>query len=140
MEPQAAGEPAAIRPNPAPATGSAPYDDGRGTAGPRGAGAGRGGRGEVAGRRGDGGAGRGRQGGTAEGFGSVSLRVQPADAEVLIDGEAWQRSPGTEPLVVQLGAGTHHIEIRKVGYRSYLTDVALGNGQVRTLNVSLTKQ
>jgi len=138
MEPQAAGEPAAIRPNPAPATGSAPYDDGRGTAGARGAGAGRGGRGEAGGR--GNGAGRGRQGGTAEGFGSVSLRVQPADAEVLIDGEAWQRSPGNEPLVVQLGAGTHHIEIRKEGYRSYLTDIALGNGQVRTLNVSLTKQ
>ncbi len=140
MEPQAPGEPAPIRPNPAPATGPAPYDDGRGTAGARGAGAGRGGRGEAAGGRGDGGIGRGRQGATAEGFGSVSLRIQPADAEVLIDGEPWQRSQGNEPLVVQLGAGTHHIEIRKEGYRSYLTDIPLGNGQVRTLNVSLTKQ
>ena len=139
MEPQASGEPAPTRPNPAPGAGPAPYDDGRGPAGARGAGAGRG-RGEAADRRGDAGGGRGRQGGTAEGFGSVSLRVQPADAEVLIDGEPWQGSPGNEPLVVQLGAGTHHIEIRKEGYRTYLTDVPLGNGQVRTLNVSLTKQ
>ena len=95
--------------------------------------------GEAAGRRG-GAAGRGRQNGPADGFGSLSLRVQPADAEVLIDGEPWQGSQGAEPLVVQLGAGTHHVEIRRDGYRTYLTDIPLGSGQVRTLNVSLTKQ
>jgi hypothetical protein len=38
------------------------------------------------------------------------------------------------------GAGTHHVEIRKDGYRSYLTDIPFGNGQTRTLNVALTKQ
>ena len=59
---------------------------------------------------------------------------------VLIDGEPWKGSMDNEPLLVQLGVGTHHVEIRKEGYRSYLTDIAVGNGQVRTLNVSLTKQ
>lgn len=132
MEPLAPGEAAAPRPDGTPFAGPGPYDDGRG-------GAGRGARGDAAGRRG-GGAGRGRLGGPAEGFASLSLRVQPADAEVLIDGEPWQGSQGGEPLVVQLGAGTHHIEIRKEGYRSYLTDIPLGNGQVRTLNVALTRQ
>jgi hypothetical protein len=137
------GEPAPPRPNGAPSAG--PYfgpgpgpgpgnndDGGRGGRGARGAGAGRGARGE--------GPGRGRQGGAPEGFGSLSLRVQPVDAEVLIDGEPWRGSGDNGPLVVQLGAGTHHVEIRKDGYRSYLTDVPLGNGQVRTLNVALTKQ
>lgn len=138
MQPLGPGEPAPPRPEPAAPAGPGPYFDDRPATGARGGGPGRGGPGEAAGRRG-GAAGRG-QIGPAEGFGSLSLRVQPADAEVLIDGEPWQGSQGAEPLVVQLGVGTHHVEIRKDGYRTYLTDIPLGNGQVRTLNVSLTKQ
>jgi hypothetical protein len=139
LEPLGPGEPAPPRPNGTASAG--PYsgpgqgstdDAGRGGRGARGAGAGRGGRAE--------GPGRGRQGGAPEGFGSLSLRVQPADAEVLIDGEVWQGSLDNERLVVQLGAGTHQIEIRKNGYRNYVTEIPIGNGQVRTLNVALTKQ
>jgi hypothetical protein len=139
MEPLGPGEPAPVRPEPSPLAGPGPYDTGRGNPGARGGAVGPD---EAAGRRGGGAVGRGRAGGAAaaEGFGSLSLRVQPADAEVLIDGEPWQGSQGGEPLVVQLGAGTHHVEIRKAGYRSYLTDIPLSNGQARTLNVSLTKQ
>ena len=135
MEPLGPGDPAPLRPEPSPLAGPGPYDNGRGNVGPRSTGS----RGEAAGRGGSAG-GRGRAGGAAEGFGSLSLRVQPADAEVLIDGEPWQGSQSGEPLVVQLGAGTHQIEIRKEGYRSYVTEIPLGNGQVRTLNVSLTRQ
>jgi PEGA domain-containing protein len=141
MEPLRPGEQASPRPDPAPGAGLGPGDDGgRGIA----RGAGRGARGEGAGRgegRGARSEGRGgRAGGPSEGFGSLSLRVQPADADVLIDGEPWRGSQESGPLIVQLGAGTHHIEIRKDGYRSYLTDIPLGNGQTRTLNVALTKQ
>jgi len=146
LEPLGPGEPAPPRPNGASPAG--PYfgpgpgpgnndDGGQGGRGARGAGAGRGARGEGEGRGRQGG---GRQGGAPEGFGSLSLRVQPADAEVLIDGEPWRGSGDNGPLVVQLGAGTHHVEIRKDGYRSYLTDIPFGNGQTRTLNVALTKQ
>ncbi len=127
MEPLAPGESAPPRPEARPFTargqGSGP---GQGPSDNR--------------SRGGGAGGRGRQGGAADGFGSLSLRVQPADAEVLIDGEPWQSSQGDEPLVVQLGSGTHEIEIRKEGYRTYLTEIPLGSGQSRTLNVSLTKQ
>jgi len=147
MEPLGPGEAAPARPSGTAFTGPAPIDGGpvpgargSGTGSGAGTGAGRGGPGEAVGRRGGGPGGRGRAGGAAEGFGSLSLRVQPADAEVLIDGEPWQGSQGDEPLIIQLGAGTHHLEIRKEGYRSYLTDIPLGNGQSRTLNVSLTKQ
>ncbi|MGH9241269.1 MAG: PEGA domain-containing protein [Vicinamibacterales bacterium] len=136
MEPLGPGEAAPPRPQTAPLPGRAggPRYDNGGPVGPpeaRGAGAGRGA-----------GGGRGRQGGpaVAEGFGSLSLRVQPADAQVLIDGEVWQGSLEGERLVIQLGAGTHHVEIRKDGYRNYRTDIPIGNGQVRTLNVALTKQ
>jgi hypothetical protein len=135
MEPLGPGEAAPPRPQtPLQGRAAGPRYDDRGPAGPpdaRGAGAGRGA-----------GGGRGRQGGpaAAEGFGSLSLRVQPADAQVLIDGEVWQGSLDGERLVIQLGAGTHHVEIRKDGYRNYMTDIPIGNGQVRTLNVALTKQ
>jgi hypothetical protein len=135
MQPLGAGETAPSRPQGAPIQGrgaDAPYDDRRPVPpDARGPGAGRGT-----------GGGRGRQGGPAapEGFGSLSLRVQPADAQVLIDGEVWQGSPDSDRLVIQLGAGTHNVEIRKDGYRSYLTDIPISNGQVRTLNVALTKQ
>ena len=146
MEPLRPGETATPpRPDPTPVAGpgTAPGDDGgRGIA----RGSGRGGRGEGAGRgegvgRGARGEGRGgRAGGPSDGFGSLSLRVQPADADVLIDGEPWRGSLDNGPLVVQLGTGPHHLEIRREGYRSYLTDIGIVYGQTRTLNVALTKQ
>jgi PEGA domain-containing protein len=142
MEPLRPGEQASPRPDPTPVAGPPGDDGGRGIA----RGAGRGGRGEGAGRgegggRGARGEGRGgRAGGPSDGFGSLSLRVQPADADVLIDGEPWRGSLDNGPLVVQLGTGPHHIEIRREGYRSYLTDIGIVYGQTRTLNVALTKQ
>ena len=76
----------------------------------------------------------------AEGFGGLSLRVQPADADVLIDGERWTGPLENERLTVQLGAAQHRLEIRKEGYRSYFTDVTIRNGETLTLNVALTRQ
>ena len=75
----------------------------------------------------------------AQGFGQLSLRVQPADAEVIIDGEKWEGAAAADRLDVQLSAGMHRLEIRKEGYRGYFTDVTIGNGQTRTLNVALTR-
>ena len=78
--------------------------------------------------------------GGAPSYGALSLRVQPADAEVRIDGEVWSGGLDNDRLVIQLGAGTHHLEIRKDGYRSYLTEISILVGQAKTLNVALTKQ
>ena len=77
---------------------------------------------------------------TAQGFGQLALRVQPADAEVLIDGEPWDGAADDERLVVELGAGLHRLEIRKDGYRRYFTDVTIRSGETRTVNVALTRQ
>jgi hypothetical protein len=41
---------------------------------------------------------------------------------------------------VQLGAGTHRLEIRKQGYRTYFTDITIRGNDTTTLNVALTKQ
>jgi hypothetical protein len=68
------------------------------------------------------------------------LRVQPADAEVLIDGEKWEGGATDERLVVQLGAGMHRLEIRKDGYRTYFTDITIRGNATTALNVALTKQ
>lgn len=76
----------------------------------------------------------------AAGFGELALRVQPADADVLIDGERWEGGATDERLVVQLGAGTHRLEIRKDGYRTYFTDITVRDNGTTALNVALTKQ
>ncbi len=75
----------------------------------------------------------------AQGFGSLVLRVQPAGAEVLIDGERWQGPEGQERLVVQLSAGPHRVEIRKDGYVTFTTEVRVGSGETTPLNVSLPR-
>lgn len=73
-------------------------------------------------------------------FGAISLRVQPADASIVIDGERWENAPVNERLIVQLGTGVHNVEIRRDGYRTYVTDITVRQGQTATINVSLTKQ
>jgi hypothetical protein len=69
-------------------------------------------------------------------FGTLAVRVQPADAEIAIDGERWE-APGGERIVVQLSEGTHRIEVRKEGYRAYSSTVRVRAGETTTLNVSL---
>jgi hypothetical protein len=71
-----------------------------------------------------------------EQFGTLSMRVQPGDAEVAIDGERWE-APGGERIVVQLSDGPHRIEVRKQGYVTYTSTVRVHGGETTTLNVSL---
>jgi hypothetical protein len=80
-----------------------------------------------------------RPGGDAA-FGGISIRVQPADAEVLIDGERWEGPASDEALVVQVAPGSHRIEVRKDGYRGYTAQVEVGAGQTAPINVSLPRQ
>lgn len=72
-------------------------------------------------------------------FGQVAIRVQPADAEVTIDGEPWRGPQGADRLVVHLAAGTHRVEIRKEGFDPFVTAVEIRRGDVTVLNVSLGK-
>jgi len=70
-------------------------------------------------------------------YGTLAIKVQPADAEVSIDGETW-RGPGAQDrLTVEVAEGSHTIEIRKSGYRTYVTQVDVRRGQATPLNVSL---
>ena len=73
---------------------------------------------------------------SARDYGSISIQVQPADAEVFIDGERWTGKEG-DTLVVEVPAGIRHVEIRRPGRQSYSADVDVRAGQTATLNVSL---
>lgn len=72
-------------------------------------------------------------------YGSIAIRVQPAEADVFIDGEPWQTSGTGDRLVVQVAEGTHRVEIRKDGYDVFTQTVNVRPGETITLNVSLTR-
>ena len=72
-------------------------------------------------------------------YGTVSVRVQPRDAQVLVDGEAWD-APDAGTIILQLADGLHRVEIRRSGYRPYSTDLRVRRGETTTLNVSLSRE
>ena len=74
---------------------------------------------------------------SASAYGTLTIRSQPADAEVSIDGENWRGPGGQDRLVIELAEGSHTIEIRKPGYRTYVTQVEIRRGEATPLNVSL---
>ena len=71
-------------------------------------------------------------------FGSLLLRVRPADATIVVDGEEWTAAAGEDQLVIELSEGAHRIEIRKPGFQTYATMVRVRRGEAVRLNVSLT--
>ena len=73
-------------------------------------------------------------------FGAIAIRVQPADAELLIDGERWDGPGDDEALVVQIAPGVHRIEARKEGYRTYSAEVTVTAAETTPLNVSLPRR
>jgi hypothetical protein len=78
---------------------------------------------------------RGNQGNAS--YGTVAIKVQPGDAEVSIDGEPWRGPGGQDRLTVEVSEGSHTVEIRKSGYRTYVTQIDVRRGQTTPLNVSL---
>jgi PEGA domain len=73
-------------------------------------------------------------------YGSLAVRVQPNDAEISIDGEPWRAPGGQERLIVELAEGSHTVEIRKSGYRTYVTQIEVRRGATTPLNVSLRSE
>ena len=73
-------------------------------------------------------------------FGAIAVRVQPADADVLIDGERWEGPSADEALVLEIAPGTHRVEVRKDGYRGYSTQIDVQAGETAPINVSLPRE
>ena len=72
-------------------------------------------------------------------YGAIAIRVQPTDAEVLVNGERWE-SPEAGDLTLQLADGTYRVEIRKDGFRTYSANIRVRRGETTSLNVSLSRQ
>jgi PEGA domain len=72
-------------------------------------------------------------------FGTLALRVQPADAVVFVDGEQWSAPQGDGPVLIELTPGTHDVEIRKQGLSTFRKTVRVDAGQTVPLNVSLAR-
>jgi formylglycine-generating enzyme required for sulfatase activity len=67
--------------------------------------------------------------------GIVYLKVEPADAELLINGKSW----GTVRRELRLTAVEHRLEIKKEGYQSFHTKITPRPGFPQELRVILTK-
>ena len=73
-------------------------------------------------------------------FGTLAVRVQPAGAEVIVDGESWKGPEGSDRLVIQLPDGDHRVDVRREGYAGYSSTVRVRRGETATLNVSLVRE
>ena len=72
-------------------------------------------------------------------FGTLSIRVQPADATLFVDGEEWSAPEGDGPILIELPDGNHEVEVRREGLASYRRVVHVRAGRTVTLNVSLSR-
>jgi hypothetical protein len=72
-------------------------------------------------------------------FGVLALRVEPADAQVLVDGEVWVGTGSHHDLVIHMAAGWHELEVRRDGYQTLRTGIELSEGSTTRLNVRLVR-
>lgn len=72
----------------------------------------------------------------AIGFGILDLFVQPANAEVTLDGQRWISNEEGH-FVVHVPAGRHRVEVSKPGYRTFVTEIEVRDSETTPLNVSL---
>ena len=70
-------------------------------------------------------------------YGTLAIRVQPANATVLIDGERWDGPQGQDRLLVEVAEGPHRIEIQRDGFEPYTATVNVRPGETAPINVSL---
>lgn len=70
--------------------------------------------------------------------GTLALRVQPADAAIVVDGEPWRGPQPQDRVVVQLPEGTHRVRVEKPGFQTFAVDVDVRAGETTSFNVTLT--
>lgn len=74
----------------------------------------------------------------AQESGTLSIRAQPAGAEIFIDGERWMGSGEPGLLQVQLSPGSHRVEVRAPGRQTFASNVTIRAGETTPLNVLLS--
>src|SRR5689334_10134913 len=70
-------------------------------------------------------------------FGTLSIRVMPSDATILIGHQAWDRPRGEDRFSIELVEGTHQVEVRKDGFTSYVRTIDVPRGRTTVVNVAL---
>jgi hypothetical protein len=73
---------------------------------------------------------------TARGFGTLSLRVQPTNAVVTVDGDEWLTAR-EGVLVVELSVGQHAVSVSAPGRTKYSATVEIRESETLELNVSV---
>jgi len=71
-------------------------------------------------------------------FGTLSMRVMPPDATILIDQQVWDRPRGDDRFSIDLVEGPHQVEIRRAGYTTYVRTIDVPRGRAVVVNVALT--
>ena len=72
-------------------------------------------------------------------FGTLAIQIQPASADVTIDGERWlSADAGRFAIVTPIGS--HRVEVAKPGYQPFSTETQVRPGETTTVNVSLSKE
>lgn len=78
--------------------------------------------------------------GIVEDPGTLTIRSEPAGAEILIDNtESGQTTPGVFQAGLEITAGEHIIGVKKFGYQTYGETVDVKKGETRELNINLVK-
>lgn len=72
-------------------------------------------------------------------MGTLSVGIEPADAEITLDGAKQTLPAGQRRLIVQLAEGVHRLVITKAGYQTFETDLQIRRGRTMAFNVSLVK-
>jgi hypothetical protein len=72
----------------------------------------------------------------ASGFGVLSLRVQPTNAVVTVDGDEWLSAKEGE-LVVHLAVGSHAVTVTMAGRLGFSSEVVIRENEMTELNVSV---
>jgi hypothetical protein len=65
--------------------------------------------------------------------------VDPGNAQIFVDGEAWPQVMGAGEFVIHLPEGWHQLDVRREGYQPFATKIELKEGQITRLRVSLTQ-
>lgn len=71
--------------------------------------------------------------------GTLSLHVQPGDAEIFIDDERFSGRIQDGRVALRLAEGRHRVEIRKDGYARYTEEVLIRRGATLALDVTLKR-
>jgi hypothetical protein len=70
-------------------------------------------------------------------LGTLTLRVDPPDAEIRVGNARWQRAEREDGFSIELPEGTHRVEVRRAGFGRFVAEVEVRRGEATELEVKL---